>query len=79
VPRSREVSDPAQASASFRGERDPPHPFHATDACGQFGTQEAGVGRLVRHAPDGSEPKVDRGGRISALLKLNPIVGQQCG
>jgi len=40
---------------------DPPHPRHATNTGCQFGTQEAGVGRLVRDAPAGSEPKIDRG------------------
>jgi hypothetical protein len=39
----------------------------------QFGTQEAGVGRLVRDAPDGGQPTIDRGRRISALFEVNPI------
>ena len=35
---------------------DSAHAFHATDACRQFWTQEASVGRLVRHTTDRSEP-----------------------
>jgi hypothetical protein len=52
---------------------DPPHAFDATDACRQFRTQETDVGRLVRHATNGGEPKVDRGRRIPALFEVNPI------
>jgi hypothetical protein len=58
---------------------DPPHAFHATNACGQFWTQEASVGRLVRHAANRSEPKVDRGRRIPALFEVNPTGARQSG
>jgi len=51
----------------------PPHALHATNAGGQFGAQEAGVGCLIRNAPYGSEPKVDRGRRISPLFEVNPV------
>ena len=53
----------------------PAHPLHATNTGCQFRTQEAGVGRLVRDAPDGSKPKVDRGRRVSPLFKVNPVRG----
>jgi hypothetical protein len=52
---------------------DAPHPLHPTDTRRQFWTQEAGIGRLVRDAPDGGQPKVDRGRRIFALFEVNPI------
>src|SRR5260370_1012327 len=77
---------PARAAAarstsqSTLGERPVPethadssHPLHATNTGCQFGTQEAGVGRLVRDAPDGSKPKVDRGRRVSLLFKVNTV------
>ena len=52
---------------------DAPHSFHSTDTRRQFGTQEAGIGRLVGDAPDGGQPKIDRGRRISALFEVNPV------
>jgi hypothetical protein len=36
---------------------DPPHSLDATNSGCQFRTQQAAVGRLVRDASDGSEPK----------------------
>jgi len=50
-----------------------PDTLHAADACGQLRTEEASVGRLVRHAPNGGQAKVDRGGCVLPLLKVNPI------
>jgi hypothetical protein len=52
---------------------DPPHSPDASNTCGEFRTEEAGVGRLVRDAPNGSEPKVDRGGCVFPLFKVNPV------
>jgi hypothetical protein len=49
------------------------NPLHPTDTGRQLGTQETGVGRLVRDAPDGGQPKIDRGRRISALFEVNPV------
>jgi hypothetical protein len=65
APRSRGVVGPAQASASCRGARRSGALPSATNPGGQFRTQEAGVGRLVRDAPNGREPEVDRGRRVS--------------
>jgi hypothetical protein len=47
--------------------------LHAADACGQLRAQEPSVGRLVRHAPNGGQAKVDRGGCVLPLLEVNPI------
>jgi hypothetical protein len=70
-PRSRRpcsgVSQFAQTNA------DPPHTFHATNACRQLWTQEAGIGSLVRHTPNRGEPKVNRGRRIPALFQVNAV------
>jgi hypothetical protein len=52
---------------------DPPYALHAADTRRQFRTQEPRVGRLVRDAPNGGQPKIDRGRRISALFEVNPI------
>jgi len=52
---------------------EPPHSLDATDPGGQFRTQEAGVGRLVRDAPDGGQSKIDRGRPVSALFEVNPV------
>ena len=52
---------------------DPPHSLHAADTGRQFGTQEPRVGRLVRDAPDGGQPKIDRSRCVSALFEVNPI------
>jgi hypothetical protein len=51
---------------------DPPHAFDATNAGGQFGTQEARVGRFVGDASNGRESKVDCGWRKSLLFEVNP-------
>jgi len=52
---------------------DPPYPFDAADTRREFGAQESGVGRLVRHAPNGGEPEVDRRRRIPSLFEVNPV------
>jgi hypothetical protein len=52
---------------------DPSHPLHAPDACRQFRTQEAGVGRFVGHPPNRGEPQVNCGRRIPELFEVNPI------
>src|SRR5882762_1414981 len=52
---------------------DPPHPLHSTNSGRQFGTQKTGVCCLVRDAPNGGQPKISCGWRISALFKVNPI------
>jgi len=39
----------------------------------QFGTEETGIWRLVRHAAHGGEPEVDRGRRVSPSLEVNPV------
>ena len=50
-----------------------PHALDAADACGEFGTQKAGVGCLVRDAADGCKPQVDRGGSVLALFEVDAI------
>jgi hypothetical protein len=50
-----------------------PHALHAADACGQLGTQEAGVGGLVCHAAHGRETEIDGGRCVLPLLEVNPI------
>jgi hypothetical protein len=47
--------------------------FHAADARGQFGAQEAGVGRLVRHAANGCQTEVDCRRRVLPLFEVDPI------
>jgi hypothetical protein len=55
------------------GRRTPIHTPDAADTRRQFGAEEPSVGRLVRDAADGGQPKVDRGRRMSALFEVNPI------
>jgi hypothetical protein len=49
------------------------HAFHAADTGGEFRAQETGVRRLVRHATNGRQAQVDRGGRVLPLLEVDPI------
>jgi len=44
-----------------------------TNACGQLGTQQTGISRLVRDPADGCQPQIDGGGRVMALLEVDPI------
>ena len=52
---------------------DPPHALHPTNTGGQLGTQQPGVGGLVRDASDRGQPQIDRGRRISALFEVNAV------
>ena len=52
---------------------DASHAFHAANARRQLGTQETGVGSLVRHAPNRGELKVDGGRRIAPLFEVDPV------
>ena len=49
---------------------DPPYTLHAADTRGQFGAQESSVGRLVRNAPDGSQP-TRRVGSSRSTIRLD--------
>jgi hypothetical protein len=51
---------------------DPPYSLDASNTCRQLRTEKTGVGRLVRDAPNGSEPKVDRGRCEFLLFKVDP-------
>jgi len=79
VARSRGCRAPEEPPALLRRQpvseanTDPPHSLHPTNTGCQFRTQEAGVGRLVRDAPDGSEPKIDCSRRVSALFEVKPV------
>jgi hypothetical protein len=57
---------------------DAPHSLHSTDTGRQFGTQKAGVGRLVGDAPNRGQSKIDGGRRISSLFGVNPISKHHC-
>jgi hypothetical protein len=46
-----------------------PDPFHAPDAGSEIGTEEAGIGRLVRKPTNCGQTQVDRRGRIVRLLQ----------
>jgi len=72
-PHEREAVDPVQASTSCRGGRQCGGPLHPADACGQFRTEEATIGGLVRDPADGRETQADRGGCVLALLKVNAV------
>src|SRR5918996_3894076 len=45
--------------------------FHSANAGGRFGAEKASIRRLVRYAPNGSEPQGDRCGRVVMLLEVN--------
>ena len=47
--------------------------FHAPNAGGEFGTEEARISRLIRDTPDGSQPQIDRCGRVVTLLQVNAV------
>lgn len=50
-------------------------PFTRRNASRKVGTEETGVGRLIRHAraTDRGQPKVDGGRCIPALLEMNAV------
>ncbi len=56
----------------------PPHAFDAADAGGQFGAQQAGVGRLIGDTPNGSKSEVD-GRWCEALLFEMDSVAEHYG
>jgi hypothetical protein len=68
-----------QPSALFRRQpvpeahADASEPLYAADASSQFGTEETGIGSLVRDPANGREAQIDRGGRVVALLKVNAV------
>ena len=52
---------------------DPTNAFHAANTRRQLGTEEASVGRLICHPSNRSEPKVDGGWCVPALLEVNAV------
>jgi len=51
----------------------PSHALDTTNACGQFGTQQTGISRLVRDTTDGGQPQIDGRGRVMGLLEVDAI------
>jgi hypothetical protein len=51
----------------------PAHALHPSNPGRQFGAEQAGIGRFVRHTPDCGEPQVDRGRRIVSLFEVDSI------
>jgi len=49
------------------------HALDPANACGHFGTQQTGISRLVRDTANGCQPQIDGGGRVIALLEVDPI------
>ena len=49
------------------------HALDTTNACGQFGTQQTGISRLVRDTADGGQPQIDGRGRVMTLLEVDAI------
>ena len=49
------------------------HALDTTNACGQFGTQQTGISRLVRDPADGCQPQIDFRGRVMAALEVDAI------
>jgi hypothetical protein len=56
-----------------QADAEPAHALHPSNPGSQFGTEQAGIGRFVRHAPDRGEPKVDRGRGIVSLFEVDSI------
>ena len=56
-----------------QADAEPAHALHPSNPGRQFGTEQAGIGRFVRHAPYRREPQVDRGRGIVSLFEVDPI------
>ena len=54
-------------------------PYDTTNGCGQFGTQQTGISRLVRDTADGCQPQIDGRGRVVALLKVTDADSRSYG
>jgi hypothetical protein len=52
---------------------DTSHALDPANACRQLRTEETGIGRLICDPSDGSEPEIDRGGRVVVLLEMDAI------
>lgn len=52
---------------------DPAHSFHPPDSGRKLRTEQAGIGSLVRDAPNGGQAQVDRGRCVLLLFEVDSV------